>query len=255
MNDFPPIEQPCGGPALTTLRRLDAGELPDPERTGVQAHVDACDRCQSVLRDFAGDLAAARIALPFVALEARLERRPRLAGRLWSKLAMAIALPVAALAGVMLMVRAPESDVRVKGAALEYAVKTADGARDGKDGEALHPGDVIRLRYDASNRPWVLIVGVDADGAVFPYLSDGDRSAPAAAVKAFAPGAVALDDDPRPERIFALFSSEPIGVDELKPAARDALKAVGGRVEALRTLPLGLANVEQATLLLNKASE
>lgn len=266
MSELPPLSPPCGGPRLAELRRFDTGELSPAESARVRAHADGCAACAAVLRDFTAERAALRVSLPLAVLEARLGlaaagRRPRLR---WPRLAAALALPVAAAAVFALLPAAPDAGrggsaapetegLRLKGGEprLGFVVRTADGSREGREGEPLGAGDEIRLRYAAAGAPYALIVGVDADGRVTPYFAAGDRSAPAEPGLALTPDAIAFDGDPRPERIFAVFTAEPLAVDELVPAARDALAAAGGRLEAVDRLPLP---GQQATLLVNKRS-
>jgi len=99
----------------------------------------------------------------------------------------------------------------------------------------------------------VLVAGVDADGKVFPYFHQGDRSAQAATSPTPLPNSVVLDTDTRPERIFAVCSNEPLGVDELRPLAQDALRTAGGRIEQVKALNLP-AEAVSASVLLNKAT-
>jgi hypothetical protein len=240
----------CGTP-LGALRGLDAGELAGEELARVRGHVDGCAECRTVLADFEAERRALAVALPLPALERRLAARPPR----WPRLVLGVLLPAAAALGAWALATRPDDEapaaVRAKGgdaAELSFLVKTADGAREGVDGERLRAGDALRLRY-AGPRPFVLVFGVDADARVFPYVAAGDRSAPAAAGRQLSPGAVTLDADPRPERIFALWSDTPVGLDEVRLAAREGLQRAGS-IERLERLPLP---GDQATVLLRKA--
>lgn len=251
MIDVPTLPTPCGGPSLAMLRRLDTGELTGTDARVARTHVDGCDSCTAVLRDFEAERAALRLSLPFPALEARIEERRRPVAGLVRRFWFALAIPAAAaFAFALIPPQTVESPIRVKGsAAIDFVVKTADGTRPGTDGEALRAGDTIRLKYATGGRAFVLIAGIDADGRVFPYLAQGDRSAAARTPSDFAPNAVTFDADPRPERVFALYSDLPISIDELKSAAADALKEAG-TIERVKRLPV---DAEQATVLINKA--
>jgi hypothetical protein len=209
------------------------------------------------LRDFAADGLAVRTAVPFASLERRVAERPTPLTPVWRWITLGGA-GLAALAALVLVVprsgppRTEAGPLRIKGdIGLDFVVKRGAEIHDGRDGERMRAGDTLRFRYDAGGLPYVLIVGVDADGKVFPYVSAGDRSAPAAKGAVVADGAIQLDADPRPERVFAVYSHDPIGVDEVKPAVRDGLSAVGGHVESLATLP---GFDKQLSILLNKAA-
>jgi hypothetical protein len=132
-------------------------------------------------------------------------------------------------------------------------VKSGDVVRPGHDGDRLGAGDRLRFRYDTGGLPYVLIVGVDSDGVVFPYVADGNQSHRALAGVDYAADAVELDADVRPERMFALYSREPINLEAVKPAARQGL-ATAGSIQALVTIP-GFSEpgaMGQATVLINK---
>lgn len=259
MQDNHPIQPPpmaaCGGPALGVLRRLDAGELHGGELQRVRMHTDDCAECRSVLQDFTVTRAALRTTLPFAALEARLERSPRRFLSGWRTGLIAAGALATVLGAVLLAPRSIVSESRpttqTKGTStLDFVVKSGEQVRAGNDGDRLRPGDALEFRYDSNGLGYVLIVGVDADGKVFPYVTSGDRSATAGKGVTLSPNAVVLDADLRSERVFALFSREPIGVDEVKPAARDGLVTAGG-IESLLALP-GFPN--QATILIRKAA-
>ncbi len=256
MNELSPIEAACGGPSLATLRRYDTGELAPADAARVQAHVDGCEACQAVLGDFSAERTAVRLEVPFSAIEARLP-----GGRALAKLrrfSLYLALPLIGAAAALFLVPRRTTNgeapaIRRKGARLDYFVKTPAGVRPGNQFAGLRPGDRIRFRYDAERMKYVLIVGVDPDGKVSAYAASGDRSMRSAGPGLnLVPSAVTLDADPQPERVFALFSNEPIAVDEIVPAAKDALHEAHGDVTRVKHLPLA-RDVEQATVLLRRA--
>lgn len=257
MPDIPPVTAPCGGPSWAELRRLDTGEIGGAQRVRFLAHTDKCARCQAVLTEFAADHAALQTTLPFAALEHRLSRHRWSLTRSWQRIVAALLVPVGAVAIFLLVPRptnqaplSPMTHLKGGGPGLDFVVKSGDALHDGRDGESLKAGDALRFRYSAGGMPYVLIVGVDADGKVFPYLSSGDRSAKASTGATLAPNAVVLDKDPRPERVFAVYSDQPIGVDEVGAAAKDGMTAAHGQIDRLSSLP-GFSS--QASLLLNKA--
>jgi anti-sigma factor RsiW len=260
MSDIQPLPSPCGGPSLQELREFETGELSDIENARIRNHTETCAHCQTALFEFAADRRAIHTAVPFAALERRLEARPTAFPTRWRRAALGLLIPAAAaLAAIVLIPRggadraSSTPGVRTKGGgpSLDFVVKSGAQQHDGHDGEKLQAGDALRFRYSAAGLPYVLIVGVDSDGKVFPYLSEGDRSARAESGSALAPNSVVLDGDPRPERVFAIYSKDPVAVDEVAPAIHDVLQMAHGRIDAVSTLPGFPA---QASLLLNKTA-
>jgi anti-sigma factor RsiW len=260
MSDIQPLPSPCGGPSLHELRRYESGELSETDRSRVRSHAEHCARCQTALFEFVADRRAVRTAVPFAALERRLEAQRSSFLSRWRRIALGLVLPIAAGAAALLLVpflgvdhSVPSPAVRTKGGGptLDFVVKSGDRIHDGHDGEKLQTGDALRFRYSAAGLPYVLIVGVDSDGKLFPYLSAGDRSARAETGAVLSPNAIVLDNDPRPERVFAIYSQDPVAVDEVAPAIHDGLRTAHGRIDAMSMLP-GFPT--QATLLLNKTA-
>ncbi len=252
MTEIRPVTPVCGGPSYAALVRYDVGELPPAERLLVQGHLRACPACRGELELFAADRDAFKAAVPLKALLTAADGQGREMRPQWRRRVAGL-VPFAALAVLALWLQ-PSSEapdgVRPKGGAtLSFAVRTSDGSREGVDGEALRSGDAIRLRYSSGGAPYVLVVGVDADGRVFPYFEEAGRSRASESAGGLLPNSVVMDSDPRPERIFLLASSRPVAVDEVKSAARERLEH-GATIETLERLPI---DAEQATVFLRKS--
>jgi len=92
------------------------------------------------------------------------------------------------------------------------------------------------------------MLGIDAAGAVTPYVDD-------VAIEAEGPqrlpGAIRLDEPLGPERIVALFCSEPVGRERLLAAGAEALRRANG--DPAGDLVLDLPDCAQASILIRKA--
>jgi len=81
--------------------------------------------------------------------------------------------------------------------------------------------------------PYLLIASIDSAGTAsiyYPY--HGEQSGPVADARVELPGSIVLDATPGPERLFAIFTDEPIPVE----IVMERLRAIGARgPEAIRS--------------------
>lgn len=251
MTDFMPVGSACRGPSRASLARFSVGEMGAADQADVSRHVQTCEGCQRELADLAADRSAVALSVPWTRIEARLaaastSRRAR-------RLRTMILAPLGICAALTLWLaddRAPSlPEVRSKGAVgLSFAVREETGAREGIDGEALRAGDAIRIRYSAGGAPYLLVVGVDADGRVFPYFEENGQSRRAADTAGLLPDSVVLDADPRPERVYLFASQAPLDLAGIEAVARRSLDQ-GLTIESMDRLPV---NADQASILLRK---
>ncbi|HEY1812930.1 MAG TPA: DUF4384 domain-containing protein [Kofleriaceae bacterium] len=200
---------------------LDALAL-GTETAGAREHLAACARCR-------GDLEAAQaLREHFTAhvLSRTLPVRRRRPVWPW------FALPAlaAAIALVAIIVRpshrAAEPELAIKGDAAWQVFANRDGQTFAvHDGTELAPGDRIRFAVIPDGARYLLVASIDGAGVAsiyYPY--DGAESAAIpAGDRVELPGSIVLDAAPGPERVFAVFSDEPIGAT----AVADRLRAVG----------------------------
>lgn len=240
------------GCARHRVVRYETGELAGGERRAFESHLGSCARCAATLADLVAEKRAFQVAIPFSAFERAVEertgRRRRLSWRaiLWPLCALGAA---AALLLVPRTEEQPWDGVKGGGAVLRVFARAESGARAVEPGEALGAGDALRLQAGAGGRRFLLVVSVDADGRVQPWLAAGGQSVPAGEGPTFVPGSLVLDEDPRPERLFALASDRPLTVAEVEAATRAAARAEGG-VEKLERIPN--LEAEQASFLVRK---
>jgi hypothetical protein len=248
-------------PGHLTPIDLDLRSLAALSREQISAqdqHLDACPACAGTRAGHDHVLETLRGAPLEPGLRQLLAKRRgrRPLARLWPVLL----LPV--LGVVALMLVGPRSDLDTKGVAPVIGVKGAPNvrvfARRGDrvfavGGEALAPGDAVRLLFDPPGRPFVLVVSTDGAGKAnvyFPYRGQASASVDPRAVLEI-PGSLVLDDTAGPERVFALFSDRPLMVSEVETG----LHAIGARGwDAIRdtsTLPLP-QGVAQTSFLLER---
>lgn len=215
---------------------LLAGELarPDDVAASVAAHLGACPAC-------AARVSAARTddALP---VPPRARRSP--AAIRW---APALGAALALAAGLALWLRYPPGEgparppfvAKGPGLALEvYADRGATAEQLGWN-SAVHPGERLGFRVRTGVAGRVLVVGVDAAGAVYPcWPADGvaatlePRDRPDDL-----PAAVRLDDTPGAERLVAIRCAQPFSVDGIAGTLVDRASSVGPDARLAEIVP------------------
>lgn len=247
--------------SMLVLDALAAGQLPADEQDAARTHVAACPRC-------AGDLAQAEAAVSTFrrevfprtidAIGSRVRPRPW-----WQRMAPLLVPVVAAAALLLWLNRKPDApsieethdDIRVKGAiTFKVFAKRGDSVISVVDRAKLASGDAIRFIAAARSDRYLIVGSVDGRGKAtiyFPY--NGTRSAAVTSTPTELPGSIVLDDAPGPERLFALFSTEPLEA----PVVTTALTALGARgADAIRAATvLDVRATHQATLAFEKETK
>ena len=233
------------------------------EASRARSHVGACPACRSHLDSlrrsaeyFDQNVRDRTEGQVLAALEERTGAPPRTRRR-WELTALGLA---AATAAVVLVTRgaprrpdAREADLRSKGdASLTVFRRHAGSVSVLSDGARVEPGDSLRFLADPAGYRWLLVLSLDGGGRSTVYLPyGGSASRPIDPLRRFEDdGSITLDETRGPERIFALFSDQPI-------AAAEAIRALGeiaGRgPEAIRsTRHLLVTAGSQTSLLLEK---
>ena len=192
-------------------------------RGSLERHLEGCAGCQERRQDRAArhaDFHRDRMPRLLVRLSTARARRWRLHA-VWMTL-----VPAAAVA--LLLIGRPETNRPDAGASAiapvgPFGVKGTPGLRlvarrreavfEVGSEEALHAGDALRFVLEPVGRPYLLIASVDGQGKASIYHPFGGASSarvdPLGMVEAPA-GSVVLDTAPGPERVFALWSSEPL---------------------------------------------
>jgi hypothetical protein len=222
-------------------------------------HTQACPRCRGIVtqlkhdrHDFLNrhptDIGSAQI----IARAHQQKRSSRLA--LWLAPASAA---LAALLLVILLLESPQPGpgIRTKGEiSLKFYIQQGDQAIPGKSGGIYHENDRIQFVYSSGANRYLFLVSIDDQGKVSNFNHEKKTSSVSiipGANRVLA-GSIILDDSIGPERIFAIFSNQPLRFDQIRQAARSAyteLRSHGKSVEDLTQLPLEFS---QATLIIYK---
>jgi hypothetical protein len=124
-------------------------------------------------------------------------------------------------------------------------VRVADGTR-------LAPGDALRFVLYPTGLPYVLIASVDGAGQVNIYYPfHGDSSALVDGQSAVSvPGSIVLDGAPGPERLFVIYSDQPVQARAVRQVLE---RTAAGRAPAIRAAGrLPFSGTVQTTLLFEK---
>jgi hypothetical protein len=238
--------------------RLEA--LSADERAWAEKHQADCARCRELaesLRQSRHEFADQALPRTRPAIRARVARRR---SSLWLWITGAALVPAAA--ALLLFARArpqpapaEDADVQEKGGPTLFVVaRRGDRVFAARPGEQLHPGDQIRFVLTHVRHPYAIIASVDGGGRANIYVPyEGAASVPVTmGDRTELEGSIILDARLGPERLFALFSREPLATDQV----RSALSAIGARgAEAIRrTLLLPVGAGAQSSFLLEKVS-
>ncbi|HEY0709699.1 MAG TPA: hypothetical protein VGG33_23000 [Polyangia bacterium] len=260
----------AGCPSFLALARWEAspgGETGD--------HVAGCARCTARVDELRADRtallgsdphessrrAARQILASFNTRSARSRwaevwrRRVGFALPAFAALALFVVLGQrSSLIGASLSDAGQEPAVRAKGALWfeMYRLRAPSGVVEiARDGDEYRGGDRLRFEYSTAAPGYLFVVGVDDEGAVFPYYpDDGSAGLPVkTSTRAMLSDSIELDGHQGFERIFALWSPRPITLAAVRAATAQALTTAGGDLRRVDQLPL---DVDQATRLLRR---
>ncbi len=207
---------------------LDALAL-GTETAGARDHLVTCARCR-------GDYEAAAALREHFTVSVLARTQPRRSRIVWPWLAIPA---FAAAIGVLFVIARPRpvtrpaSDLAIKGDAAWQVFANRDGQTFAiHDGVQLEPGDRIRFAVTPDGARYLLVASIDGGGAVSIYFPYGGSQSEAleAGERVELPGSIVLDAAPGPERMFALFSDQPIeaaaGAEQLRSIAVDGADAI-----------------------------
>jgi hypothetical protein len=146
-----------------------------------------------------------------------------------------------------------DGDLRAKGeASLTVFRRHAGTVTALTDGAHVDPGDSLRFTAQPAGHRWLLVASIDAAGRPSVYVPYGGHAS--ASIDPQRPfedgGSITLDDTRGPERVFALFSDEPIAAADATRALADIAR--GGWERIRSTSRLAVAAEFQTSLLLEK---
>jgi hypothetical protein len=253
-------------PAARHLTPVDRDALaldlvPAAQREVLLAHLRACARCASLEHQHRIDrehFVSTVYARSLPALPGRVRRRRR-SSSAWGAVA---GLGALAAAGLLLAPRTEQAAAPpipaagapgIKGpGVLKVFARRGERVFTVAEGSHLAPGDAIRFFVNGGGHDYVIVGSVDGEGKAtiyHPYAGrQSVRVAPAEQVQF--PGSIILDSARGPERLFAVFSREPLPTERVRSAL---LKVAAGGVDSIRqTRALALPGTSQATLYFEK---
>ena len=255
------------------LERYLLGELPAEETDSIRKQLQEDETAslrlarlekskEEILADYPPEIISRQIKERLGGKESRSKREGWARG---ARLAL-YALPAAAAIVLLItlsplnqLFRGPDTAlgaVRLKGTVDPLTVyrKTLAGSEQLKDGDLVQKDDTLQLSYRAGAAEYGAIFSIDGRGIVtwhLPNVADGlPKQAPALEksgeiLLAFS---YVLDDAPRFERFFFIFSSDPFN---LATVARAAEKLASSDSAQTDELPMS-GNLDQHSLLLTK---
>lgn len=239
------------------------GELSETDTRSMHAHLDVCGECRARYETSADDATHFRQhVLPrtidnvtrALGESSAPRARPRRA------LVASVIASAAAAAVVLLVVhRQPASDdkpgaglLRKGGPDLTVFARHGERVFRVTDGTHLEPGDVLRFQAEPSGAPYLMVASIDGAGHASIYVPyEGKTSLQVPEDRTFRDDAgIALDATPGPERIFALFSKQPLDAGDVSRA----LSRIGaGGHEAIRAdIHLDIPETFQVSLRIEK---
>jgi hypothetical protein len=229
---------------------LELDALGDTAAAQVRTHLDACAACR------ARQAEASRLRGEFAR---RVLPRGLPARRRWQRSLFWLALPALAAAAIVMLVlmrhhEAAPDELGIKGdAAWQVVAKHDDRTFQVRDGDTLARGDQIRFIVVPNGAHYVMIASIDGAGTASIYVPyDGSESARIDGAKVELPGSIVLDDAHGPERLYAIFTAEPLAADAVKAKLR-ALGSDGA--DAIRKgRKLDIAARAQLSLVFEKAA-
>jgi hypothetical protein len=232
------------------LDQLALDALDDAAATTARAHLATCAECRA-------DEAVANEARAHFTISVLPRIAPRARRRLrWPWLAV----PTLAVAAIMLLTLrshpvARRDDLMIKGTAAWKVFANRDGQTFPiHDGAELAAGDRIRFVVTPAGAAYVIVASVDGAGAAsiyYPY--NGAHSAAISSPRSELPDSIVLDTAPGPERLFAVFSDEPIASELLIARLRELGSRGPAAIREARALEIPAARA-QLTLVFEKAA-
>jgi hypothetical protein len=226
-------------------------ELSQKERADLQAHLSGCARCRERLEDLKHEREALYQKIPRMDLA---EVRPR---SLWRPALAAVCACLLLVFGLWFFMGMEEQPTAVafKGETptLAFRVERQGNVFEGRPHMLLYPGDRIRFAYSIVEDAYLILINVDNDGRVTTYYPAGTgRSLDIPkGEEVFLPGSIRLDEYIGKERIFAVFTREPIRLQVVESAVRKAWRQ-SKDIEKIETLPV---DGYQVTILITKVKD
>jgi hypothetical protein len=249
-------------------RQIELLQSMDPDSRSerlevVRAHVKQCLRCSGIIEKMTSERSEFLARHPLETVLPRLFDRAEGTRRgLRDLRPLTLLAPAAALlALIVVFVAWPArhgpgpATTRVKGqVSLRFYVQRGGRSVEARSGEIFHAGDRIQFVYSSGAKRYLFLASIDSEGQVSNFNFQGaPYSVPIVpGNEQVLQGSIILDDHLGPERVFAVFSDQPLAQAEIERAAADAfthLRRKGEDITDIVQLPLPHP---QASVLLEK---
>jgi len=217
------------------LRRVDVERAATGERIAAQTHLATCGACRDEVEALRAQGQAFVARQPVASfLERHRLAKAGLRPRWWLGLSL---VPLAA-ALVFVVVRPPEPDIRLKGAAFAVLVTRAGQPQALSATERPRAGDRLSFVFTSPSPRHLLVVDLERGSppaVVFPF--GARRSGPLGAGPTTLPDDIALDATQADEWLAAVSCEGPFTLDDvhvefpLEPGRAPAVTSPGCRVE------------------------
>jgi hypothetical protein len=226
----------------------------------VRSHLGSCARCRNRFASFEAVEVPPfenlfRQRLPHEHKPNDLEAKPRRGPRRWTLPAILLAAAAALVVGARVpRSEEPSAQTRTKGAlSLDLVLRRPSGeVTRPEQGGAVFPGDALRFEVTAAEPGFVIVLGLDAAGAVTVYAPASESTIQLeASARTVLPGSIVADKTLGPERIVAVLCAQPQNSNELRQTAVRALSQAGG--DPQRVSNLGTACSETSFMIDKRA--
>ncbi|MBM4782986.1 MAG: hypothetical protein GQE15_35350 [Archangiaceae bacterium] len=216
------------------LERYLLGEVTPEQRARVDQAMDAT--VQARLEALKADSAKTLAAHPPARVAAQVKAQAPVQHERWWLLP-AFGLAAAALLALVFVPRGEETLFKGEGARLALFRMTAQGPQPIGNGAPVRPGDLVQARYGVDEAGFVVLLSFDALGQVTIHapLHSADTSTDAGSFST--QQSFELDSSPGFERFVLLTSRNPLSIDTLSEAARQAAQSSDAQHVALSVDP------------------
>ncbi|OGQ81923.1 MAG: hypothetical protein A2289_03545 [Deltaproteobacteria bacterium RIFOXYA12_FULL_58_15] len=210
-------------PSRFKIDSLVAGNISSEEASRISEHLEGCESCRRAhddVREAHAHFSNSVFRRTVGGVEQRIRRRSLILR--WPVWGLTPALVAATLVLVLVHPQLEEPTLQIKGQAnLRVFARRGEEVFPVENGTTLAAGDRVRFVVEPADLEYLLLVGVDGDGnasVFYPY--QGKESARLSVSREGTtdirepvlelPGSVVLDSARGPERLFAIFSREPV---------------------------------------------
>lgn len=218
-------------PTPTTLERFWSGSEKAVE---IQGHVSICAKCRETIRIWECDRKAFLQKYPFERFERETVSTKSLLSKLWRQI-ITYPFPVwktsfacatiAAMAVILLIPRQEQNLILSKGGtSLGFYVVRGNEIQTGRDQMKLAPDDEMKFYYSSERSEFLLLVGIEEDGALSVYypFGGGESQPISKGSKVFLREAIRWKPHTSSEKFYAIFSEKPVSTSEIGSYIKDS---------------------------------